>query len=221
MYRWFEKLMFSQSGNDASSFFVPVELSSLFAPGLVFLPKYLVGQINLLLSINLGIFLLSRLSRNVPISLSLATFFHRHSPDWPDIPIFVARHSLCTDCASPDWWVWLLPSESQQSRLCFVLVSAWHQSQWALQFERENLWNGCQNMSGKLMILNKHRKWFHSSLQKLSFGPNVSELVLVSTNFIWILAKLPIKSNSVSSWHMSHCGTSSFNNLCLITASLS
>ena len=53
--------------------------------------------------------------------------------------------------------------------------------------------------------------------RETSFGQNVGELVLgvhifnVDIGFQVDSAKQPIKSNSVSSWHMTHCGTSSFD----------
>ena len=48
--------MFSKSGDDASSFHVLEESSSLLCSGLVFLPKVPCGQINILLSMHLGTF---------------------------------------------------------------------------------------------------------------------------------------------------------------------
>ena len=56
-----------------------------------------------------------------------------------------------------------------------------------------------------------------SSLEKPFFGQNVSKLVFCVNMFAFDLGfqvdsvKQPIKSNSVSSRHMSHCGTSSFD----------
>ena len=69
--------MFSNSGNDASSFFVLVEFSLFFTfcSGLVFLHKFLVDQINLLLSIHLGISYFQVWVGMSPVSLSSATYF--------------------------------------------------------------------------------------------------------------------------------------------------
>ena len=63
-------------------------------------------------------------------------------------------------------------------------------------------------------IENKKRKWSHSSLEKLPLVRMSASWFLVSTYLIWILGskidsvEQPIKSNSVGSWHVSHCRTS-------------
>ena len=65
------------------------------------------------------------------------------------------------------------------------------------------------------MMLTKHRSWFRSFLEKLPLVRMSASCFLVSTYLIWIFGiqvdpiKQPIKSDSVSSRHMSQRGTSS------------
>ena len=66
----------------------------------------------------------------------------------------------------------------------------------------------------KWLMLNKHKRWFHSSRVKFLFGQYVCELV-IGVNICYLnlgvqidSIKQPIKSNSVGSGNMSHCRTS-------------
>ena len=67
-------------------------------------------------------------------------------------------------------------------------------------------------------MLNKHKRWFHSSRVKFPFGQYVCELVFGVNVFdldLWVQIdsiKQPIKSNSVGSGNMSHCRTSTLCN---------
>ena len=192
------------------------EFSSLFARVWSFCPSFLAARLTFSCRYTWE-FHLRSLSWNYHsfLVLSQRFFLRRPTPYWLEIPNFVVRHPLYTYCALPDWWVWLLPREACHSRSCLVLASTRHQTQCALWLESENFWNGCWKNVEKLMILKKHRKWFHSFLEKLSFGQDVSELVFgvnkfdLDFGFQVDSVKQPIKSNSVSSWHMSHCRTSS------------
>ena len=64
-------------------------------------------------------------------------------------------------------------------------------------------------------MLNKHKRWFHSSRVKISLGQYVCELVFGVNVFDLDFGvqidsiKQPIKSNSVGSGNMSHCRASS------------
>ena len=68
----------------------------------------------------------------------------------------------------------------------------------------------------KMLILNKRRRWFHSSRVKLPFVRMSASWFLVSTYLIWIFGPWLILSNNQSSatlsvrGHVSHCGTSAF-----------
>ena len=58
------------------------------------------------------------------------------------------------------------------------------------------------------MISNKHRKWFHSSLEKLPLVRMSASWFLVSTYLIWILWSMLILSNNQSSatlWVLDFC----------------
>ena len=72
------------------------------------------------------------------------------------------------------------------------------------------------NAANKAM-LKKWRGLFHSSRVKLPLVKMSASWCLVSMYRIWfsesrlILSKQPIQSNSVGSRHMSHCGTSAFD----------
>ena len=89
---------------------------------------------------------------------------------------------------------------SSQSPSCNLFDMAWEQH-WEL----------------KRLMLNKHRRWFHSSRVKFPFGLNVCELIFwvdvfgldlgVQINSI----EQPVKSNSVGSGNMSQCRTSAFD----------
>ena len=73
-------------------------------------------------------------------------------------------------------------------------------------------------MELKWLMLNKHKRWFHSSRVKFRFVSMSASWFLVSMYLIWILGstliliKQPIKSNFVGSGNMSHCRASSLNN---------
>ena len=66
-------------------------------------------------------------------------------------------------------------------------------------------------------MLNKHKKMISLVSRETPFGQSVSELVYgvnifdLDFGFQIDSVKQPIKSNSVSLGHMSHCGTSSLN----------
>ena len=73
-------------------------------------------------------------------------------------------------------------------------------------------------MELKWLMLNSHKRWFHSSRVKFFLGQYVCELVfgvdVLDLDF-WVQVNAieqPIKRNSVVSRHMSHCGTSAFDN---------
>ena len=65
------------------------------------------------------------------------------------------------------------------------------------------------------LMLNKHKRWFHSSRVTFSFVSMSASCFLASMYLIWILGsklipiKQPIKSNSVGSGNKSHCRASS------------
>ena len=67
----------------------------------------------------------------------------------------------------------------------------------------------------KWPMMNKHKRWFHSSRVKFSFVGVSASWFWVSMYLIWIfgskliLSKQPIKSNSVGSGKMFHCKASS------------
>ena len=69
----------------------------------------------------------------------------------------------------------------------------------------------------KLLMLNKRRRWFHSSRVTLPFISMSASSFLVSAYLIWIFlvrvdcVKEPSKRNSVGSGHVSHCWTSAFD----------
>ena len=65
----------------------------------------------------------------------------------------------------------------------------------------------------KWLILNKHKRWFHSSRVKFPLVNMSATCFMVSMYLIWIFGvqidsiEQPIKSNSVGSGNMSHCRT--------------
>ena len=69
----------------------------------------------------------------------------------------------------------------------------------------------------ELIMLNKGRRWFHSSRVKLPLFDMSASWFLVSTYLIWIfgstliLSNNKIKRNSVGSGHVPHCWTSSLD----------
>ena len=126
--------MFLNSGEHAANFIVPGECFFTLHLGLILLPQFPSGLENLLLSTHLRIFDFWLRIALLPVSWCLAWFFffHRHSPDWLEIPNLMRKFPRCAGCASPDSQVLLLLSVSHRSRLLPVLVSTWHQSQCAL-----------------------------------------------------------------------------------------
>ena len=76
-------------------------------------------------------------------------------------------------------------------------------------------------------MLNKHKRWFHSSRVKFPFVSMSSNWFLESMYLIWILGSKLIQSNNQSKatlWvpqNMFHCRNSSLHLIILITASLS
>ena len=80
------------------------------------------------------------------------------------------------------------------------LTSFWHGALLRSSERKSLKW--LQENTEKLIILNKRRRWFHSSCVKLSLVSMSASWFLVSTNLIWILG----------SRHVSHRWTSSFGN---------
>ena len=83
----------------------------------------------------------------------------------------------------------------------------------------------CQNVE-QHMIFNKHRRWFHSSLEKLPLVRMSASWFLVSTYLIWILGSKLILSNyhpRATLWVLDTCLTEGLRPwiVILITASLS
>ena len=76
----------------------------------------------------------------------------------------------------------------------FLLVasSTWS---WICQL----IWHGCRKKTEKLITLNKHKRWFHSSRVKLPSVNKSASWFLVSTYLIWILESQLILSNDQSS----------------------
>ena len=77
-----------------------------------------------------------------------------------------------------------------------------------------------QSVELKWLMLNKHKRCFHSSRVKFPLVSMSASWFLVSMYLIWIFgsnlirSKNPVKSNSVGPGNLSHCGTSSlFNHL--------
>ena len=144
----------------------------------------------------------------------------------PEIPNFVARHHVCSDCASPDWWVWLIATaELSLEVVSCPRVDMAPITMCSLARERKL---GCQNMSEsswywtntkenmeKFTMMNKRSRWFHSSLEKLPWVRKSASWFLVSTYLMWILGSTLIlsnnQSNSVGSGHVSHRRASSFD----------
>ena len=201
-----ENLMFSHSGDDASSFLVQEESSSLFARVWSFCPSFLRARIT-----NFSVDSLGNFNFEVWLGMSPVSWGSANSFSFVDV-------LFALTVRSPDWWVWLLPLESHHSRLCLVLVLTWHQSHCALWLERANLKKWLLEYVEKLVIFYTQRRWFHSSLRETSFGQKchaswflVSTYIDLDLEFQVDSVKQPIMSKSVSSWHMSHCWTSSFD----------
>ena len=116
------------------------------------------------------------------------------------------RHGLAFAIGEPSFEVVFFPFLTTP---CFLISSSEINSLKCLQEYIE-----------KLMVLNKQRRWFHSSLEKLPlvrmssscFGVFWCQLSrFVSWGPYGYSVKQPIKSNSVGSGHVSHRWSSSFN----------
>ena len=131
-------------------------------------------------------------------------------------------HGHLECCSSLFWVLSFLRSRSLWSGALFPLAPQ-HQtggSEFAIKdpsLEGKNFSNGYKNMSKKHMMLNKHRRWFHSFLENFPLvrmsaswflGVNIFDLDFrIQVDPI----KQPTKSDTVSSRHMSQSGTSSFH----------
>ena len=110
MYWWFVYSMFFNSGDDAASFLELLELehflSSLFCLVLILQHQFLAYLRNILLWTRLRMSDFWIWVGWAPVAwlLSRLLFFHRHTPDWPEIPNFVKRfpHSFAHARATPD-----------------------------------------------------------------------------------------------------------------------
>ena len=110
------------------------------------------------------------------------------------------------------------PTREFASRSYWIRAhTSWVRLSWALfdivfGFLIERKW--LQENIEKFMMLNRRRRWFHSSRVKLPSVKMSASWFLVSTYLIWILGskidpvKQPIQSNSAGSWHVSHRRTS-------------
>ena len=81
--------------------------------------------------------------------------------------------------------------------LCFV---TWSSERKSLKWQQEHI--------EKLIMLNKRRMWFHSSLEKLPLVNMSASCFLVSTYLIWILGSKLILSNNQSDatlWFLETC----------------
>ena len=128
-------------------------------------------------------------------------FVHQYSPDCPGIPNFVQRVSSLLGSRATRAWSLLSPSESLHSKSPFDLVLITSSS------ERKSL-KWLQENIEKLIMLNKQRRRFHSSREKLCLVRMSATLFLVSTNLIWILGSKLILSNNLSDatlWVLDTC----------------
>ena len=97
VYRWFENLMFANSGNDASSFLVLEEFCSVFAQDWSFCPTFLWANINFW-SVHLWISNFGIWARMSPISWGWANSFLSSS-----FPGLTRDPDLCDETSSLYW----------------------------------------------------------------------------------------------------------------------
>ena len=148
-----------------------------FESSLLFLPKFPVGLINLLLSLHLGIFNFGVWARTTPSFLWLGPTFTRLTRD-PD---------LCGETSSLHWpcitTLVALAFATGDLSLEFVSCPRFDMApitqRWLVWQRERKLLRWLPECVGQLMMLNKHKRWFHSSLEKLP-------LVRMSASWFWV-----------------------------------
>ena len=146
----------------------------LFTPylGLILLSQFPGGLKNLLLSTHLRIFDFRFWITELPVSWCLAGSF-----SFIVIPRIDSRSQKLDEEVSSLNWLRITRFTSlafavgdHRSRSCSVLASTWHQSQYALQLQRQNYWNGYKNTSrnSRMSAIWCEKIWFGF------WGPNWS-----------------------------------------------
>ena len=142
---------------------------------------------------NLSVLNLESLRTRSPYACGWSRIILRRSP--------IDRHvqslaedfpSRSTSCVTPSWLispslgplVLALPSVNPHGKSLLDLSLTWRSA--FRSDQKENSRNGCKRTLEKLSMLNKRRRWFHSSREKLSLVRMSASWFLVSTYLIWL-----------------------------------